>query len=327
MHTRETSWRFFAALALITATIVVAAGQAPAPVPPRGGAFPVAIRVDAGSARGPLRPIWRFFGADEPNYAYMKDGRKLLANSGSSRPSASTSARTTCSRPATARRPSSGARPTPTARTRTGSRSTTGRFSTASSTRTSHRGVRPYAQIGFMPRDLSTRPEPYQHSWTPTAKYDAIFTGWAYPPKDYGRWADLARAWVAHASRGTAAPKSSSGTGRSGTSRTSATGRARRRSSTSCTTTRSTACAARCRRRGSAAPTRRVTAGRSCAPFSITPCAARTTRPAVSARRSTSSPSTRRDSPRSWTATCGWASRISSPRSTRVCKSSRRTRS
>ena len=82
MHTRETSWRFFAALALITATIVVAAGQAPAPVPPRGGAFPVAIRVDAGSARGPLRPIWRFFGADEPNYAYMKDGRTLLAELG-----------------------------------------------------------------------------------------------------------------------------------------------------------------------------------------------------------------------------------------------------
>src|SRR3989454_12248056 len=44
-----------------------------------GDAFPVSIKVDAGTARGDLRPIWRFFGADEPNYAYMKDGRKLLA--------------------------------------------------------------------------------------------------------------------------------------------------------------------------------------------------------------------------------------------------------
>ena len=39
------------------------------------GALPVAIRVDAAKSTGPLKPIWRFFGADEPNYAYMKDGR------------------------------------------------------------------------------------------------------------------------------------------------------------------------------------------------------------------------------------------------------------
>lgn len=25
---------------------------------------------------GELRPIWRFFGAGEPNYAYMKHGKK-----------------------------------------------------------------------------------------------------------------------------------------------------------------------------------------------------------------------------------------------------------
>jgi xylan 1,4-beta-xylosidase len=41
--------------------------------------IPVSIEVDAGVRRGPLKPIWRFFGADEPNYATMKDGRKLLA--------------------------------------------------------------------------------------------------------------------------------------------------------------------------------------------------------------------------------------------------------
>ncbi len=199
MHTRETSWRFFAALALITAAIVVAAGQAPAPVPPRGGAFPVAIRVDAGSPRGPLRPIWRFFGADEPNYAYMPDGRKLLTELGQLAPER--------------------------VYFRTHNLLTSGDGtpalkwgSTNAYREDSHgqpiydwtildrifdtyrtRGVRPYAQIGFMPRDLSTRPAPYQHSWSPTAKYDAIFTGWAYPPADYGRWSDLARAWVAHA--------------------------------------------------------------------------------------------------------------------------------
>ena len=41
--------------------------------------FPVAIRVDATKVRGEMRPVWRYFGYDEPNYTYMKDGEKLLS--------------------------------------------------------------------------------------------------------------------------------------------------------------------------------------------------------------------------------------------------------
>src|SRR5207342_3469289 len=48
--------------------------------------FPVTIRVDATKPIGPLRQIWRFFGGDEPNYATMKDGQKLLADFGALRP-------------------------------------------------------------------------------------------------------------------------------------------------------------------------------------------------------------------------------------------------
>ena len=48
--------------------------QAQAGVPP----FPVVIRVDAAKTIGEMRPVWRFFGYDEPNYTYMKDGQKLL---------------------------------------------------------------------------------------------------------------------------------------------------------------------------------------------------------------------------------------------------------
>src|SRR5689334_6241857 len=48
--------------------------------------FPVKIHIDASKPLGELRPIWRFFGADEPNYAYMKDGRKLLKELGELRP-------------------------------------------------------------------------------------------------------------------------------------------------------------------------------------------------------------------------------------------------
>ena len=52
--------------------------QAPQTAP----AFPVSIRVDAGKSTGPLKQIWRYFGADEPNYAYMKNGRKLIGELG-----------------------------------------------------------------------------------------------------------------------------------------------------------------------------------------------------------------------------------------------------
>jgi hypothetical protein len=48
--------------------------------------FPVTIQVDAAQRGDELRPIWRFFGADEPNYAYMRDGKKLLGELGRLRP-------------------------------------------------------------------------------------------------------------------------------------------------------------------------------------------------------------------------------------------------
>ena len=59
-------------------------------------------------------------------------------------------------------------------------------------------GLRPYVEIGFMPEALSTRPEPYQHHWTPKAKYNEIYTGWAYPPKDYAKWSELVFQWTKH---------------------------------------------------------------------------------------------------------------------------------
>src|ERR1051326_4273238 len=44
--------------------------------------FPVTIRIDAAKSVGELSPIWRFFGYDEANYTYLKDGKKLLAELG-----------------------------------------------------------------------------------------------------------------------------------------------------------------------------------------------------------------------------------------------------
>ena len=43
-------------------------------------AKPVMIQVDLGKKTNePLKPIWAWFGYDEPNYTYMKDGKKLLS--------------------------------------------------------------------------------------------------------------------------------------------------------------------------------------------------------------------------------------------------------
>ena len=47
--------------------------------------FNVNIRVDVSQNLGEVNHIWRFFGADEPNYAYMPNGRKLLGDLGTLR--------------------------------------------------------------------------------------------------------------------------------------------------------------------------------------------------------------------------------------------------
>src|SRR6266542_4159095 len=42
------------------------------------GQEPVTIRVNASASLGPLKPIWAYFGYDEPNYTYTQNGRKLI---------------------------------------------------------------------------------------------------------------------------------------------------------------------------------------------------------------------------------------------------------
>jgi xylan 1,4-beta-xylosidase len=160
--------------------------------------FPVMIRVDATKTRGELKPIWRFFGADEPNYAYLKQGRKLLGELGELRPNQ------VYFRAHNLLTSGDG---TPALKWG----STDAYKETAEGRPIYHwtildrifdayleRGVRPYVEIGFMPKDLSTKPEPYQHKWTPRARYEEIYTGWAYPPKDYDKWAELVFQWAKH---------------------------------------------------------------------------------------------------------------------------------
>jgi len=180
-------------LVAVTATSPLRGQPAPAPAP-----LPVSIQVDAAKPVGELKPIWRFFGADEPNYATMKDGKKLLTELGELRPEA------VYYRAHNLLNTGDGSPALKWGSTNAYTEDKAGKpvydwkvldniFDTYRA-----RGVRPYAQIGFMPQALSVNPDPYQHEWRPGLKYDVIGTGWAYPPKDYAKWAELVYQWVRH---------------------------------------------------------------------------------------------------------------------------------
>jgi xylan 1,4-beta-xylosidase len=55
--------------------------------------------------------------------------------------------------------------------------------------------VRPMVELGFMPKALSSHPEPYHIPW-PTKPGDV--EGWSFPPKDYARWGELVYQVAAH---------------------------------------------------------------------------------------------------------------------------------
>src|SRR4029079_19229396 len=71
---------------LVASTAALLPAQSTSNAPATTTPFPVTIRVDASRPIGELKPIWRFFGADEPNYATMKDGRRLIGELGALRP-------------------------------------------------------------------------------------------------------------------------------------------------------------------------------------------------------------------------------------------------
>jgi xylan 1,4-beta-xylosidase len=161
--------------------------------------FPVRVTVDAARSLGPLPRAWRFFGADEPNYAYLPNGSRLIEELGALAPGhvyfrAHNLLTTGDGTPALKWGSTNAYREDEQGRPIYDWTILDRIFDTYLK-----RGVRPYVQIGFMPKALSTRPEPYQHSWTPTAKYNEIFLGWTHPPTNYAKWGDLAHAWASHA--------------------------------------------------------------------------------------------------------------------------------
>jgi xylan 1,4-beta-xylosidase len=160
----------------------------------------VTVQVDAAKPIGKLHPMYRFFGADEPNYATMTYGTQLIHEIGQLGPD-----------PAYFRTHNLLNSGDGTAAFKWGS---TGIYSEDKDGKPIYNftivdsifdtylknGVHPYVEVGFIPKELSPHPDPYQHSFKPGGggAGNSIFTGWSYPPTDYGKWGELVHQWALH---------------------------------------------------------------------------------------------------------------------------------
>jgi xylan 1,4-beta-xylosidase len=153
--------------------------------------------VQANQLDGANAPVWNFFGYDEPNYTYAPNGKKLLGELG-----------TMSSSPVYVRMHNLLTSGDGTASLKWGSTNAYSEdaaghpiyswvivdqiFDTLRAS-----GIRPLVEVGFMPEALSTHPEPYRHEF-PRASVSGIYTGWAYPPKNYAAWSELVFQFVHH---------------------------------------------------------------------------------------------------------------------------------
>ncbi len=156
------------------------------------------ITIDLNKITGPYKPIWSYFGYDEANFTTMKDGKKLLSElshisdapvyvrmhnlltSGDGKADLKWSSTNAYTEDAN------------------GNPVYSWQIVDSIFDVLIKRGLRPIAEIGFMPEALSIKPKPYRHHWRPGVPYDSIYTGWAYPPKDYKKWSELIYQWVKH---------------------------------------------------------------------------------------------------------------------------------
>lgn len=152
------------------------------------------IEVDAREGIAPLTPIWAYFGYDEANYTTTPEGIELLETLAAIH-DAQVRTRThflfnTDDGPVSMKWGS----------TNIYSEDASGNpvydFRAIDSIidATVDAGVAPLFELGFMPKALSSRPEPYRSSGT-----FVLDSGSFYPPTDYEKWAELVTAWATHA--------------------------------------------------------------------------------------------------------------------------------
>ena len=154
----------------------------------------VSVDVRFDQPQGTISPIWNYFGYDEPNYTYAPNGRKLLGELAALSP-----------QPAYVRVHNLLTTGDGSASLKWGS---TNVYTEDSQGKAIYdwtildrifdafrsAGVKPLVEIGFMPEALSTHPQPYRHNFPE----GSIFTGWAYPPRDYQKWSEVVFQFVHH---------------------------------------------------------------------------------------------------------------------------------
>jgi xylan 1,4-beta-xylosidase len=157
----------------------------------------VTIHVRADQSAGPIVPIWNYFGYDEPNYTYAPNGKKLLGEL------SALSSVPVYVRVHNLFTTGDGSASLKWGSTNVYTEDKDGKpvyswtildqiFDTFHAA-----GIRPIVEIGFMPEALSTRPEPYRHNF-PKDSIGSIYTGWAYPPRDYAKWSELVFQFTRH---------------------------------------------------------------------------------------------------------------------------------
>ena len=155
---------------------------------------PVTIHVQYDHPQGAFPPVWNFFGYDEPNYTYAPNGKKLLGEI------AGLSSKPAYIRVHNLLTSGDGSASLKWGSTNAYTEDTMGNpvydwkivdriFDTFQQA-----GVKPLVEIGFMPEALSTHPQPYRHNFP----NGSIYTGWAYPSKDYQKWAELVFQFTKH---------------------------------------------------------------------------------------------------------------------------------
>lgn len=156
------------------------------------------LNIDFSKEIGDMTPIWAWFGYDEPNYTYMKDGKKLLSEI------AALSPVPVFVRAHNLLTTGDGTPALKWGSTNVYTEDANGKpvyyWNIVDSIFDTYitRGMKPLVQIGFMPEALSSQPQPYKHSWRPGASYKEVFTGWAYPPNNYDKWGELVYQWAKH---------------------------------------------------------------------------------------------------------------------------------
>ena len=177
---------------VLASTILLLAGSASRAQ--QQAAESVAIHVHADQSDGPIHPIWNYFGYDEPNYTYATNGKKLLGEL------AALSPVPVYVRVHNLLTTGDGSASLKWGSTNVYTEDAVGNpvYSWTILDRifdTFHAAeLRPLVEVGFMPQALSTHPEPYRHSFPK----GSIYTGWAYPPKDYRKWSELVFQFVRH---------------------------------------------------------------------------------------------------------------------------------